>query len=326
MPSSWTIVPNGVDSAGRPLHAGAGCCENSSVEVLIELRTLIARHAHEVKGYGRLSGVRIDAAPVAALPVYSLYQPMFGIVAQGAKRIMLADRMFDCQAGEYIVGSLDLPVNTHVLRATKDAPYLAFALALDPQLIASILLEAGSVDRRSDDVLGIGVSRAPAELLEPVVRLLRLLDRPADTAFLRPMIEREIIWRLLSGDRGNEVRQIGLADSRLSKINLAIRWIREHFADTIRIEDVAKRVAMSPTSFHRHFRAATAMTPLQYQKQIRLQEARSRLTAKADDVASIGFRESLKSLAAASTRLPSRIIMFSNEADDVCDDGVREVR
>ena len=257
--------------------------------MLTELQTLIARHAREVEGQGRLSGVRLDAAPVATMPVYSLYQPVFGIVAQGAKRIMLADRVFDCGAGEYIVGSLDLPVSSHVLKASKDAPYLAVALALNAELIASILLEAGSADRRSDDALGIGVSRAPTALLEAVVRLLRLLDRPTDVPFLRPMIEREIIWRLLCGDRGDEVRQIGLADSRLSKINLAIRWIREHFADTIRIEDVAERVAMSPTSFHRHFRAATAMSPLQYQKQIRLQEARSRLTAKADDIASIGF-------------------------------------
>ena len=236
-----------------------------------------------------MSGVRLDAAPAATLPVYSLYQPVFGIVAQGAKRIMLADRVIDCAVGEYIVGSLDLPVSSYVLKASKAAPYLAVALVLNPELIASILLEAGSGDRCSDDALGIGVSRAPAELLETVVRLLRLLDRPTDIAFLRPMIEREIIWRLLCGDRGHEVRQIGLADSRLSKINLAIRWIREHFADTIRIEDVAERVAMSPTSFHRYFRAATAMSPLQYQKQIRLQEARSRLTAKPDDVASVGF-------------------------------------
>ena len=266
----------------------------NGVEVLTELRSLIARHAQEIHtqeivGHGRLSGVRLDAAPVATEPIYSLFQPVFGVVAQGAKRIMFADRVFDCRAGEYIVGSVDLPVTSYVLEARNDAPYLAVALVLDPELIASILLEAGSGDRRSDEALGIGVSRAPAALLEAVVRLLRLLDRPSDIAFLQPMIEREIIWRLLGGDRGNEVRQIGLADSRLSKINQAIRWIREHFADTIRIEDVAERVAMSPTSFHRHFRAATAMSPLQYQKQIRLQEARSRLTAKPDDVASIGF-------------------------------------
>ena len=259
------------------------------MEFLTELRTLIAQHAHATKGRAGLSGVRLDSTSVATVPVYSLYQPVFAIVAQGAKRITLADRVFDCQAGEYIVVSIDLPVSSYVLKATEDAPYLAFALALSPELIASIVLEGGSGNHRSDDALGIGVSPAPAELLEPVVRLLRLLDQPADIAFLRPMIEREIIWRLLSGDRGKEVRQIGLADSRLFKISLAIRWIREHFADTMRIEDVAKRVAMSPTSFHRHFRSATAMSPLQYQKQIRLQEARSRLTVKADDVASIGF-------------------------------------
>lgn len=235
-----------------------------------------------------MSSVRLFAAPVVTLPVYSMFQPVFAIVAQGAKRITVADRIFDCKAGEYVVGSIDLPVSTKVLKATEDAPYLALSLALNPDRIASILLEAGSTERRPSDALGIGISRAPADLLEAVVRLLRLLDRPADIAFFRPMIESEIIWRLLGGERGSEVRQIGLADSRLSKINLAIRWIREHFADRIRIEDLAERVAMSPTSFHRHFRSATAMSPIQYQKQIRLQEARLRLTAKGDDVASIG--------------------------------------
>ncbi len=103
------------------------------------------------------------------------------------------------------------------------------------------------------------------------------------------MLEREIVWRLLCGEQGALVRRIGLADSRLSKISHATRWIREHYAETVRIEELAERVAMSPTSFHRHFRAATTMSPLQYQKQIRLQEARSRLMAMPGDVAGIGF-------------------------------------
>jgi transcriptional regulator GlxA family with amidase domain len=106
---------------------------------------------------------------------------------------------------------------------------------------------------------------------------------------LRPLIEREIVWRLLCGEQGEIVRQIGLADSRLSRIRRAIRAIRERYAEPLEIEVLAKQVAMSPTSFHRHFRAATAMSPLQYQKQIRLQQARSRLMANGDDVAKVGF-------------------------------------
>jgi transposase len=115
------------------------------------------------------------------------------------------------------------------------------------------------------------------DLLDPIARLLRLLDRPDDVAVLGPMLEREILWRLLTGEQGGTVRQIGLADSRLSQVSRAIRWIRAHYAETLRIEDLAQVAGMSASSFHRHFRAVTAMSPLQYQKQIRLQEARTRL-------------------------------------------------
>lgn len=125
--------------------------------------------------------------------------------------------------------------------------------------------------------------------MDVVVRLLRLLDRPTDVPILQPIVEREIVWRLLCGDQGDLVRQIGLAGGRLSKVGHAIRWIRDHYAEPLRIDDLAERAAMSATSFHRHFRAVAAMSPLQFQKRIRLQEARSRLMTKGDDVASVGL-------------------------------------
>lgn len=259
------------------------------MQTLTELQTLIARHAAGGRVQGLMSGLNLGVVSDRSLPIHCMYEPVFAVIAQGAKRIVLADRVFDCHAGQFIVVPIDLPVTSHVTEASEDVPYLAVAMALKPELVASLLLEAGAGDRRSDEALRISVSRAPAELLEAVIRLLRLLDRPSDVAVLRPMIEREIVWRLLCSDQGALVSQIGLADSRLSKISQATRWIREHYAETLRIEDLAERVAMSTTSFHRHFRAATAMSPLQYQKQIRLQEARSRLMARAGDVAGIGF-------------------------------------
>jgi AraC-like DNA-binding protein len=262
---------------------------NYGMEDLKELRGLIARHAAGGFGQELLSGVFLGAASVPSVPIHAVYEPLLVVIAQGSKRIVLADRVFDNNAGEYLVVPLDLPVSSHVTKASKDAPFLSLALTIKPQLVASLLLESAAGDRNSDEALAIGVRRAPAELLDAVVRLLRLLDRPADIPILQPMIEREIVWRLLGSDQGGLVRQIGLADSRLSKIGHAARWIREHYAETVRIEDLADRVAMSPTSFHRHFRSATAMSPLQYQKQIRLQEARSRLIARAGDVAGIGL-------------------------------------
>ena len=214
---------------------------------------------------------------------------MVAVVVQGAKRIVLADRVFDARAGEYSVVTLELPLTFSVTEASEAAPYLAIALPLKPELIASLLLEAGPGERGSDEAPAIGVSQAPPDLLEPFVRLMRLLDRPSDIPIMRPMIEREIVWRLLRGDQGGLVRQIGVVDGRLAKVGHAIRWIREHYAEAFRIETLAEYAGMSPTSLHRHFRAVTAMSPLQYQKQIRLQEARSRLIASAEDVASIGF-------------------------------------
>jgi transcriptional regulator GlxA family with amidase domain len=135
----------------------------------------------------------------------------------------------------------------------------------------------------------MGVSKAPGELLDAVVRLLRLLDHPTDVPVLAPLIEREILWRLLCGEQGPMLRQIGLADSRLSQLSHAIRWIRANYAKMLRIEELAQMAAMSVSSFHRHFRAVTSMSPIQYQKQIRLQEARARLLAQSKDVAAVGF-------------------------------------
>ena len=136
---------------------------------------------------------------------------------------------------------------------------------------------------------GIAVRDATPDLLDPIIRLLRLLDRPGDMPVLGPMLEREILWRLLTGAQGATVRQIGLADSRLSQVARAIRHIRTRYAETLSMDDLATLAGMSPASFHRHFRAVTTMSPLQYQKQIRLQAARSRLLAEPGDVASIGF-------------------------------------
>jgi AraC-like DNA-binding protein len=184
-------------------------------------------------------------------------------------------------------GPIDLPTTSQ--RASAEEPFLAIGFMLKPTSIATLLLEPPSSDRAAIESSAIAVSDAPTELIETFVRLLRLLDQPKDIPVLGPMIEREILWRLLCGEQGAVVRQIGLADSRLSQINRAVRWIRTHYSEILRIEDLAQVAAMSVTSFHRHFRAITTMSPIQYQKQVRLQEARARLIAEVEDVAAVGF-------------------------------------
>lgn len=136
----------------------------------------------------------------------------------------------------------------------------------------------------------MAVSDAAPELVDAMVRMLGLLDRPADVPVLAAAYRREIVWRLLTSEQGRLVRQIGVADGSLARVARSVRWIREHYADPLRVEELAQLARMSTTAFHRHFRSATSMTPIQFQKQIRLQEARTLLLAAADDVARIGFR------------------------------------
>lgn len=213
-----------------------------------------------------------------------VYEPMLCVILAGAKRTTLGNRTFDYHAGDYLVVSADLPVSGQVL----EAPYAAVGIALDPAMIAELTLEAGEAP---DDAAGqaLAVSRMDEGLVDAVGRLIALLDRPGDVPVLAPMIRREIVWRLLAGDNGAMVRQIGARDGRLGRIQRVIRQLRERYAEPVRIEDLAELAGMSETSLHRHFKAVTSMSPLQYQKQVRLQEARNRLLAGGRDIAGVGY-------------------------------------
>ena len=256
---------------------------------LSELKSLVARHARPGAPATALPGVRATISRVPTEAIHCVTEPSLGLVVQGAKRTIVGDRVFEYGEGDFVVTSVDLPIASRIVRASGDGPYLACGLNLDPATIASLLLETPGVDDLVATPCGMGVHAAPAELHEAMVRLLRLLDAPRDAPVLRPLIEREILWRLLCGPQGGRVRQIGLADSRLAQVKHAIRHIRRHYAEALSIEQLAQVAAMSESSFHRHFRAVTAMTPIQFQKQIRLQEARARLLADADDVAAVGY-------------------------------------
>ena len=256
------------------------------MSLLAEIRDLVLRHAER----GRLLpglGMGVSHAPTEPIPAVS--GPVFALVVQGAKRTVLAGTTFEYGAGQYIVISVDLPITAHVVQAGRAEPYLMVGLTLAPTEIAGLLLEGPGTGRTPAAGRGIAVSTATDDLLDPVVRLLRLLDRPQDAPVLAAAYRLEILWRLITGEQGALVRQIGLADSRLTQIARATHWIRDNYADLFRIEDVARVAGMSVTSFHRHFRSITAMTPLQYQKQIRLQEARTRLIADPHDVTAVAF-------------------------------------
>ncbi len=255
---------------------------------LVELRQLIAAHAG--RGELAIAGLHLSSVDEATTPMSSIASPIFALVAQGSKRLVFGDRVHDYGAGDYLIVTVDLPVTGQFIEASKERPALGVGLDLRPALIASLLLNMPSERPLSaSSVPPLTVSRAPAELIDPVVRLLRLLDHPADLPVLAPLIEREIIWRLLTGSKGETIRQIGVTDSSLSQVGRAIRWIRDHPADSFRVEELAARANMSLSTFHRHFRAVTTLSPVQFQKKVRLQQARLLLIGGGLDVSSAAF-------------------------------------
>ncbi|MFC7241562.1 AraC family transcriptional regulator N-terminal domain-containing protein [Catellatospora aurea] len=257
-----------------------------------ELRALLDRHARPDMTTA-IDGVLISKVDRQSRPAPSMTGSVMALIAQGAKRIALGDRVYEYHAGQYLVASVDLPVTGNFTKAGPDEPALGFGLVLHPPTVAELLLQAAPGDVPPTGAAApsaMVVSDAPAELVDAVVRLLRLLDRKRDAAVLAPLIKREIVWRLVTGEQGAVVRQLGLADSSLTHVARAVRWIREHYAQTFRVEDVAKLAGMSVSAFYRNFQAVTAMSPIQFQKQIRLQEARLLLATHPNDVTGVGLR------------------------------------
>jgi AraC-like DNA-binding protein len=263
-----------------------------AVDAIAELRHLIARHARPDETTA-ISGVLLSAATRPGDPRASTSGTVLAVIAQGAKRLAIGDRVYDYGPGEYLVASVDLPITGHYTRASTGEPALGFGLVLRPAAIASLALEAdasGPPRRAGPAPAGLGVAEAAPELLDAVVRMVRLLDRPGDRDILAPLIEREIFWRVMNGPLGQSVRQIGLADSSITHVSGAVRWITEHYDEPFRVEDLARTCGMSTSAFHRNFQAVTALSPIQFQKQIRLQKSRLLLLTGADDVATVGYR------------------------------------
>lgn len=255
---------------------------------LSELRRLIARHAARGETTA-IDGVLVSSATESGEPEAASSGTVMALVAQGTKRLACGSRVHEYTAGQYLVASVDLPISGHYSQASPERPALGFGLVLRPARIAALLLEAGPVAPTRVVTPALGVADASDELLDAAIRMLRLLDDPADQDILAPMIEREILWRLLRGPLGETVRQAGLADSSLTSISEAVRWITDHYNEPLRVAELARACSMSTSAFHRNFQAVTASSPLQFQKQIRLHKARLMLMADSD-VATTGHR------------------------------------
>jgi len=266
--------------------------EQEVARQLVHLRTLIERHARTDETTA-IDGVLLSAADTTDEPRTATSGTVFALIAQGAKRLAIGDRVYEYRAGQYLVASVDLPVTGHYSQASAQVPALGFGLVLRPSTIGALLLEAESsgLSRvRGPAPPGLGVAGAGPDLLDAVIRMVTLLQNPDDRAVLAPMVEREIVWRLLTGPMGSTVSQIGLADSSTTQISRAVRWITEHYTEPFRVDDLAHSCGMSTSAFHRTFRSITALSPIQFQKQIRLHNSRLLLMTGVQDVATVGHQ------------------------------------
>ncbi|MFN8474184.1 MAG: AraC family transcriptional regulator [Anaerolineae bacterium] len=223
--------------------------------------------------------------------VHGVSDPAFAVIAQGSKELYLGDELYRYDPYHYCLGTVDLPVVSHIVEASSERPYLHLRLALDPVLVGSVMVETGQLPTQNHaDVRALNVSVLDASLLDAVVRLVRLLDTPAEARILMPLITREIVYRLLMGEQGARLRYIAVLDGNSHRVARAIEQLRRDFDQPLRIEDIAEELGMSVSSFHHHFKAVTAMSPLQFQKRLQLQEARRLMLAEHLDAASAGYR------------------------------------
>lgn len=259
-------------------------------------RELVSRLARLT---GTLEGAMDTAVPGLFLhritcpggPHHVLQQPIFGVIAQGSKRLLVGDQVYVYDPLHYLVSSVDLPVSGKVAVGSPTEPYLGLRVDLDVAAIDALIRDVDPPpSMQADAPRGLYVNRLGDTLLDAVLRLLRLLDTPKDIPVLAPMIKREIFYRLLMNGQGAVLRQLVQKDSHTQRIARAIRLLREHYVRPLRIEELARQAHMSPSSFHHHFKAVTAMSPLQFQKQLRLQEARRLMFTSDADVAVVAHQ------------------------------------
>src|ERR1700730_1008988 len=223
--------------------------------------------------------------------VYGVVEPSLCVVAQGSKEFLLGESHYRYDPFHYLLVTVDLPNIGQVLQASKERPFLSLRLELAPTLGASVMLEAGLADPRDPtDVRAIDVSPLNGNLLDACVRLTRLLDSPAEAPVLMPLITREIVYRLLVGEQGGRLRHLALLGGYTPHIARAIERLRQDFDQPLRIEQMARELGMSVSGLHRHFKAVTALSPLQFQKRLRLLEARRLMLGEDLDAASAAYR------------------------------------
>lgn len=238
-----------------------------------------------------ITGLKLVRGEAPTKPASCMYEPSVVLVVQGRKRVIVGEDVYEPGPHHFLLTSVDIPVLSGVLEASRERPYLALVLRLDQRSFAEMMVDCNLPQPRGKQAeRGMIVGEGTLPLFEAFLRLVKLLDEPDDIPMLAPLIQREILYRLVMSDQGARMRQIASAGSPSNQIAWSITWLKAHYAEPFRIDDLAARLHLSPSTFHHHFRSLTAMSPLQYQKWLRLSEARRLMLSERLDAASASVR------------------------------------
>jgi AraC-like DNA-binding protein len=268
---------------------------------LISAHRAQTSHNELVRRLSRIVPADGRVEPLKGLHLYRLSSPTqlthtvcelaFCVIAQGSKEILLGDTRYRYDSAHYLLTALELPVTSRVIDASPECPYLSLRLILDPALVSAVMVECDhGASHKPANINAISVCPFDEKLLDAVVRLVRLVDSPHEAPFLAPLITREIVYRLLMGEQGERLRHIAVRNDHTHHIATAIERVRRDFNQPLRIETIAREIGMSVSGFHHHFKTMTAMSPLQFQKRLRLQEARRLMLGESLDATSTAHR------------------------------------
>ncbi|EFH83648.1 transcriptional regulator, AraC family [Ktedonobacter racemifer DSM 44963] len=257
-------------------------------EELVERVSRVIREDGVVQPF---PGLHLARASAPTEPLHGVSTPSLCVIAQGSKEVLLGESRYRYDPLHYLLATIELPSISQVLEASKAQPYLSLRLELPPTLVSSVLLEAGYTSpRKQADARAIDVSLLDGNVLDAAVRLVRLLDAPTEAPVLLPLITREIVYRLLMGEQGGRLRHLAIMGGYTSDITRAVARIRQDFDQPLCIEDLARELGMSVSGLHHHFKEVTAMSPLQFQKRLRLQEARRLMLGEDLDAQAAAYR------------------------------------
>ncbi|MGJ7525093.1 AraC family transcriptional regulator N-terminal domain-containing protein [Variovorax sp. GB1P17] len=258
-------------------------------EQLKELRRLASAKARNRMTETGIPRVSMVQGKIPEHELNAVYDPMINLILQGSKSMTVGSKTLHYSPASYFVMSVELPAVGTVRPAKTGEPYLAVALTLTPATVGALMADLPEFACAEKTSAGFSVVSVTPELMDAWVRMLRLMERPADIPALAPVYEREILYRVLQGPHGGMLRDIASPDSAIARVTLAIQRIRRDFAEPLRVETLAQVAAMSESAFHRHFKAVTALSPLQFQKRVRLLQARTLLRVGGKSVTSTAF-------------------------------------